>query len=111
MWVEQDKQEIEEYFKKMKSGLQTQTNGRGKSRQCNLSEQQIFDLYNTRPLPQTQGELVQKNKFIFEDGQIKAQTSNQVTAIWAKTLTMLGIIYDAVEYTIGGKTSGCHDSL
>lgn len=24
---------------------------------------------------------------------------------------MLGIIYDAVEYTIGGKTSGCHDSL
>lgn len=38
MWVEQDKQEIEEYFKKMKSGLQTQTNGRGKSRQCNLSE-------------------------------------------------------------------------
>lgn len=43
-----------------------------------------------------------KNKFKLQDGQIEAQTSNQVSAIWAKTLTLMGIIYSAVEYTVQG---------
>lgn len=46
-----------------------------------------------------------------QDGAIEAWTSNQVSAIWAKTLTMMGIIYNVVEYTVQGRSSGCHDSL